>query len=232
MQFTFDIDLQAIVAKTMAPENIAPVLEAAIAKAFKSAVDEATGYRSDFRTKLESQLKEALPHGLGIDDVAKFQHVLNSAINATVHGANAEAVRVALSGVAKNVMPEVPVSLTLSELLELARACFHKEKHDAFFAEMEVSDYGTTYIYLDSDENPGSSYSKGKNSAGIRLSLNNAGEVYAMKFDGIDMTPAKTPNVIGKFDAVLMCLYTGRTSLVVDIDADDVKAAAEASYED
>lgn len=232
MQFTFDIDLQSIVDKTMAQENIAPVLEAAIAKAFKSAVDDATGYRSEFSEKLKSQLKEALPHGLGIDDVAKFQHVLNSAINTTVHGANAEAVRVALSAVAKNVMPEVPISLTLSELLEQARAGFHKEKHEAFFAEMDVSDYGTTYIYLDSDENPGRSYSYGKNSASICLSLNRDGEVYAMKFDGIDMTPAKTPNVISKFDAVLMCLYTGRTRLVVDIDEDDVKAAAEANYED
>lgn len=231
MQFTFDIDLQSIVDKTMAPENIAPVLEAAIAKAFKSAVDDATGYRSDFRTKLESQLKEALPHGLGIDDVAKFQHVLNSVINTTVHGANAESVRVALSSVAKKVMPEVPISMTLTELLERAREGFHKEKHEAFFAEMEVSDYDSTYIYLDSDENPGSSYMRGKNSASIRLSLNRDGEVYAMKFDGIDMTPTKTPNVIGKFDAVLMCLYTGRTRLIVDIDEDDVKAAAEADYD-
>lgn len=231
MQFTFDIDLQSIVDKTMAPENIAPVLEAAITKAFKCAVEEATGYRSDFRTKLESQLKEALPHGLGIDDVAKFQHVLNSVINTTVHGANAESVRVALSSAAKNVMPEVPISMTLTELLERAREGFHKEKHEAFFAEMEVSDYGSTYIYLDSDENPGNSYMRGKNSASICLSPNRDGEVYAMKFDGIDMTPTKTPNVIGKFDAVLMCLYTGRTRLIVDIDEDDVKAAAEADYD-
>jgi hypothetical protein len=230
MQFTFDLDIQSIVAQATAPEKIQPLLDKAITEAIRSAISEATGYSSPFRETLKTQLKDAMPHGLGIDEVAKFQQVFNAEITKAVHGHNAETVRVALAEVAKDVMPDVPTRLKLSELLQIARNGFHKENHEAFFAEYEESMYGGGgCLYLDS---PSSSYSGGKNGASIRLSFTEQGEVYAMKFGGIDMTPTKTPTVISKLDGVLMCMYTGRTTLDVDIDQHDVKAAAEASYDD
>jgi hypothetical protein len=229
VQFTFDIDLQAIVDKTMAPENIAPVLEAAIAKAFKSAVDDATGYRSELQEKMKEQLKLALPHGLGIDDVAKFQHVLNAQVTQAVGNLNAEAVRAAMAKVVDKVLPDIPARVKLSELMEMARDGFHKEKHEAFFAELSHGHFGGDHWYLafDSDEN-----CRGEYSASFRLSVNKDGEVYSMKFDGVDLTPAKTPSVISKFESVLMCLYTGRTTLEKDMDEDDVKSEAEANHDD
>lgn len=227
MQFNFEIDLQAIVNKTMAPENIAPVLEAAIAKAFKSAVDDATGYRSEFSEKLKAQLKDALPSGLGIDDVAKFQHVLNAEATKAVQGMNAETVRAAMAEVVSKVMPDVPQRVKLSELLTMARDGFHKEKHEAFYAHYDPSPYGHGYLALDSNEDCSSPYS-----ANFRLQFNEEGEVYALKFDGVDMTPTKTPTVITEIESVMMCLYTGRTTLEIDIDEDDVRDAAQGSYED
>jgi hypothetical protein len=232
MQFTFELDIHDIIAKATDREKIEPLLDKAITEAIKSAINDATGYRSPFSESLKTQLKEAMPSGLHIADIAKFQQVFNAEITKAVHGANAATVHAALAQVSSNVMPDVPERLKLSELMQMAREGFHKEEHEAFFAELEASEYGSTYIYLDSDENPGSSYSKGKNGASIRLSLNKEGDVYAMKFNGVDMTPTKTPNVISKFDGILMCMYTGRTMLEVDMDEDDVKAAAEASYDD
>ena len=228
MQFTFDIDLQAIVAKTMAPENIAPVLEAAIAKAFKSAVDDATGYRSEFSEKLKVQLKDALPHGLDVDDIAKFQHVLNAEVTKAVGNINAATVQAAMAGVVENIMPDVPKRVKLSELLELARDGFHKEKHEAFYADLEPSKYGGGwYLALDEDENCRDHYR-----ANFRLSINEKGEAYSMKFDGADLTPSARPTVITKIESVLMCLYTGRTTLEIDIDEDDVKDAAASDHDD
>lgn len=227
MQFTFDIDLQAIVAKTMAPENIAPVLEAAITKAFKSAVDDATGYRSEFSEKLKEQMKAALPHGLGISDVAKFQHVLNAEAAKALQGLNAETVRVAMESVVSKVMPDVPQRVKFSELMEMARDGFHKEKHEAFFAEFEPSSYGNgCHISFDEDENCSSWHL-----ANFRMQFNKEGEVYSLRFDGQDLTPTKMPTVITQFESVLMCLYTGRTTLEIDMDEDDVKSAAEAQYD-
>lgn len=233
MQFTFDIDLQGIVDKTMSPENIAPILEAAITKAFKAAVDSATGYRSEFSTKLEAQLKEALPHGLHLSDVAKFQNVLNEAVTNAVHGANAETVKAAMQKVAANALPDLPARLKLSELMEMARDGFHKEAHEAFFAELELSDYGFAYLYLDSSERPSrsNSFRSDHQAANFKLSISKDGDVFAMRYDGMEMTPSKLPTVIGKFEGVLLSLYTGRTTIEVDMDEHAVKSAAEAQYD-
>lgn len=226
MQFTFDIDLQAIVAKTMAPENIAPVLEAAITKAFKSAVDDATGYRSEFSEKLKAQLKEALPHGLAIDEVAKFQFLMNQAVTSAVHGANADTIRVAMNDAIKSVMPDVPARIKLSELVEQARDSFHKESHEAFYANFEDSDHGGGYLSLDGDEDCRSPYS-----ASIRLAFNQAGEVYTLYMRGGQVLPNKLPEAITRFDGLLLALYVGRSTIEVDIDEDDVRTAAEANYD-
>lgn len=226
MQFTFDIDLQAIVAKTMAPENIAPVLEAAITKAFKSAVEDATGYRSEFSEKLKAQLKETLPHGLAIDEIAKFQFLMNQAVTAAVHGANADTIRVALNYAIKNVMPDVPARIKLSELVEQARDGFHKEKHEAFYASFEASEHGGGHLSLDGDEDCRSPYS-----ASIRLAFNQAGEVYTLYMRGGEVLPNKLPEAITRFDGLLLALYVGRSTIEVDIDEDDVRATAEANYD-
>lgn len=226
MQFTFDIDLQAIVAKTMAPENIAPVLEAAIAKAFKAAVDSATGYRSEFSEKLEGQLKEALPHGLAIDEVAKFQFLMNQAVTNAVHGANSESIRVAMIAAIKGVMPDVTARIKLSELIHCARDGLHKEPHEAFFAEYETSDYGGGHLYLSSSPDCRSHYD-----ASIRLAFNEQGEVYTLHMNGSDITPSRLPQAISRFDGLLLALYVGRTTIEVDMDDHDVKTAAEAIYD-
>jgi hypothetical protein len=227
MQFTFEIDLQAIVAKTMAPENIAPVLEAAISKAFKTAVDQATGYSSELTKSMTEQLKAALPHGLDIDEVAKFQFLMNQAITSAVHGANSETIRVAMAGAVKSVMPDVPMRIKLSELVEKARDGFHKEKHEEFFAEYEPSTYGGGHLYLNRSTDCRSVYS-----ASHRLAFNEAGEVYTMRMDGHDILPSKLPQAISHFEGLLLALYVGRSTIDVDIDEDDVKSAAQASYDD
>lgn len=227
MQFTFDIDLQAIVAKTMAPENIAPVLEAAITKAFKSAVDDATGYRSEFSEKLKTQLKEALPHGLAIDEVAKFQFILNQVVNSAVHDANSETIRVAMAKAVGSVMPDVPARIKLSELVEKAREGFHKEQHEAFYAKFEPSEYGGGgHLSLHGNEDCRSHYS-----ADVRLAFNEAGEVYTLKMRGAEVTPGKLPDAISRFDGILLSLYVGRSTIEIDIDEDDVRSAAEANYD-
>lgn len=226
MQFTFDIDLQAIVAKTMAPENIAPVLEAAITKAFKSAVDDATGYRSEFSEKLKTQLKEALPHGLAIDEFAKFQFILNQVINSAVHDANSETIRVAMAGAVKSVLPDVSARIKLSELVEKAREGFYKENHEAFYAKFEPSEHGGGHLSLHGDEDCSSTYS-----ADVRLAFNKAGEVYKLKMRGADVSPGKLPDAISRFDGMLLALYVGRSTIEIDIDEYDVSSAAEAKYD-
>lgn len=235
MQVTINLDIEASIAQALQPEKLQPILDRHIAAAITSAIDDATGYRSEFRKALTEQLSAAMPHGIGVDDVAKFQHVLNQATTKLVQECNANAVQLAMEKAVKHVMPDVPPVIKLSELLEKARDSFHKETHEAFYAYFEQTDYGYGQLFLDSDEKPGESgYGTSYRSredrrckAQYQLSFTKDGDVYALRLDGKQITPASLPDVIGQFDSILMAMYVGRTRIEVDLDAYDVESAAQ-----
>lgn len=226
MEIKIELDLPAIIGAAVSVERVQPLVDKAIAEAIKDAISDATGYRSAFREELKKQLAEAMPKGLGIDDCAKFQHMLNAAVTDAVHGENAQVVQAALRAAAKAVMPDVPAKIKLSELIEAARDGFHKEKHEAFYALLEMSEYGGGTLFLDRDESTREKYR-----ADMRISFTKAGEVYALHLDGRDITPKSTPVAVGSFDGLLLSMYVGRTSLELDCDEGDVESAAAEQYD-
>lgn len=226
MQITIDLDLPAIIANAVRAERVQPLVDKAIAEAIKDAIQGATGYNSEFRKAVQAQLTEAMPHGLHIDDVAKFQLVANAAISEAVRGANAQTVQAALAKVIKDLVPDVPTRIKLSELMEAARDGFHKESHESFYAHLELSNHGGGWLYLDSDED-----TRDKYSASMRLAFNSAGDVYALRFGGKDITPSTLATPIGRLEGQLMAMYVGRTALDVDMDEGEVESAAEGSYD-
>lgn len=222
MNINIELDLPAIISAAVSVERVQPLIDNAIAESIKDAISEATGYRSKFREVLKTQLSEAMPHGLDIDDCAKFQQMLNAAVTDAVQGENATVVQSALRAAAKAVMPDVPARIKLSELMEEAREGFHKDAHEAFYAHLEISEYGGGWLYLDSDESTREKYR-----ADMRIAFTKDGEVYCLKLDGRDITPKSTPDAVGRLDGLLLSMYVGRTSIEIDIDEDDVKYAAQ-----
>lgn len=221
MEIKIELDLPAIIGAAVSAERVQPLVDKAIAEAIKSAISDATGYRSAFSEALKKQLAEAMPNGLGIDDCAKFQHMLNAAVTSAVHDENAQTIGAAMRAAARAVMPDVPPRIKLSELIEAARDGFHKEKHEAFYAHLEMSDAGYGVLFLDSDESMREKYR-----ADMRLQFNKEGEVYALHLNGRDVTPKSTPSAVGRFDGLLLSMYVGRTSLELDCDEDEVAYAA------
>ncbi|NYT68766.1 hypothetical protein [Pusillimonas noertemannii] len=238
MEIKINLDLSAAVSNALAPENLAPILNKHVTEAITNAIRTATGYRSEFSEALEAQFKEHMPHGLGLDDVVKFQHVLNEALKGAVHGANFETVNAALAEAAKSALPEVPAMVSMSELLKMARESLTYEEGEAFYALYEESDHGYRHLYLDRNPKVGSAsfgiYTRESNkySADIALSFNKEGEVYSLKFRDGHVTPSSRPTVISRFDSILMAMYVGRTRLTVDMDADEVEYAAQEKYDD
>jgi hypothetical protein len=221
MEITINLDIQSIIETAVSAERLQPIVDKAISEAIKDAIGEATGYRSKFREELKAQLSESMPHGLRIDEVAKFQQVFNLAITEAVHGANAEAIQTAMRASMKDVLPDVPARIKLSELMEKARDGFHKDAHEEFYAHLEMSDYGGGWLYLDRNANCGDKYR-----ADMRIAFTKDGEVYALRLDGKDLTIKSKPDAIGRFDGLLLSMYVGRTSLEIDIDDVDVEYAA------
>ncbi|WP_423454322.1 hypothetical protein [Ottowia sp. VDI28] len=233
MDITINLDLPSILSQAVSAERVQPLLDKAIGEAIKDAINSATGYRSEFRKQIEAQLTEGLPHGLELDDMAKFQQVLNQALTSAVHGSNAAAINVALAKAVQDVMPDTPAVMKLSELLQAARDGFNREDGGAFYALYEKSEYGGSHLYLDSNPSPGRGYGvgNGKYSAHYSLDVNGDGDVYALKMQDKQITPASRPTVISRFDSILMAMYVGRTRLEVDMDPDEVESAAGEQYD-
>ena len=154
--------------------------------------------------------------------------LMRHAVTTAVQGCNNDSIQTALREVVQGVMPDVPPLLKLSELLETARDGFHKEKHEEFYARLELSGRGSGggWLYLDSDPRCSSNYG-----ARTRLSFNAEGEVYTMTMDGKTLQPLGVPNAITRFEGQLLALYVGRSKLDVDMDEGDVESACEANYD-
>jgi hypothetical protein len=226
MQITIDLDLPTIISQAVSAERIQPLVDKAIADAVGSAIRDATSYDSQFREALKTQLKEAMPHGLSIEDVAKFQHMANATVSDAVKGANSAAIKTAIAEGIKAAIPDVPTKIKLSELVKEERGAFHKDEHEAFYAHYEPSEYGGGWLSLDSDESTSSEYR-----ADIRIAFNSKGEAYSLKLDGRDITPKSVPDAAGRFDGLLLSLYVGRSTIDLDLGAHVVEAAAEAQYD-
>jgi len=240
MELRINLDLEAAVAAALTPEKLGPILDKHITGAITSAIQDATGYRSKFSEVLKEQIGNALPHGLNLDDVAKFQQVLNQSLASLVGGMNATAVNVALEKVAKEVLPDVPPVVKLSQLMEDARERFDKDENkEAFYAMWEPSSYGSGgHLYLHPEELTarsasiyGSGRSTSKYDAKYQLAVTGEGEVYALRLDGRQITATSRPDVIGAFDSILMSMYVGRTRLEIDLDADGVETLAAEQYD-
>ena len=221
MEIKIDLDLPSIIAQAVSAERIQPIVDKAIAEAVSSAVRSATDYSSPFRKALETQLKEAMPHGLAIDDMAKFQYMTNAAVSDAVKGANSDTIKNAIAQGIKAAIPEMPERIKLSELVTAARSEFHKDAHEAFYAHYEPSEYGGGWLSLDSDES-----TKSKYGAGIRLGFNSKGEVFSLRLDGIDITPKYVPDAAGRFEGMLLSLYVGRSSIELDLSEGDAESLA------
>lgn len=226
-QITINLDLRSIIENAVSAERIQPLVDKAVSEAIKDAISDSTGYNSQFRKELKIQLDESMPHGIGIDDVAKFQLIFNQAVTEAVHGANAQTIHTAMQRALSGCIPNVPERIKISELLDAARSGFHKDSHESFYAFLKMSEYGGGWLYLDDDEDCRNEYS-----AEMNIAFNKEGEVYSLRFEGKEITPKSLPSAVGNFDGLLLSMYVGRTSLELDMDERDVEDAACAKNED
>lgn len=224
MSITINLNIEQILNNALSDDRIQPIIDKALSDAIKSAIEDATGHRSEFRDALKKQMAEIMPGGIRIDEVAKMQYMVNAAVTNAVQGENAARLQAAITEGLKHIMPDVPARIKLSDLLEAARDGFHKDDGEAFYAHYEPSNYssGGGWLYLDGDEDCRETYR-----ASMRLAFNSDGDVYSLKLDGRDITPKSVPDAIGRFDGLLLSLYVGRTTLEIDMDSDDVECAAQ-----
>lgn len=230
LNLSIDIDLESVLAKALSAEKLEPIINKYLAEAVTSAVESATGYRSEFRKKLAEQLISVLPHGLESGDVVKFQHILNKAMTDVVNCKNQDAVTLALEHAVKRVMPDSPTAVKMSELLKEARSYFGTEPTESFFAYYETDPSGEGWLYLDSDLTAGygNDITAVKYRAKYQLAFNSTGRVDSLQLDNVEVSNSY-PAVVSMFETTLMAMYVGRTTLEVDMTPEEVIEAAAAA---
>lgn len=220
MNINITLDIESAIQSAVSAEKLTPIINKAINEAIVTAINNATNYGSDFRKAVEAQLKEALPHGLNIGEVAKFQQVLNLALTNSVHLANQNAVTIALQKAAEVSVIDVPAKITMSQVLNAYRDSLNLEGRKEFYAHYEIS-YGFAHLYLSDERHLQRRLSQYE--ALVRIGFDKDGSVYSLALDGKQITPASRPNVVGYFDDLMLAMYVGRTGIIADLDADQVK---------
>lgn len=229
MNITINLDLEAAIQKAVSMERLAPIIERSLTSALEDAIGAATGYNSEFRKAAQKQLAEAMPHGLEIGEVAKFQQVVNKILTDTAMRSNQKTIATALEKVAKLSMTEAPAKIKMSELIKLYRSSLHTEENVPFYACYEPGEYSFGHLYLSDNARLRSTFSS-KYSAKVRIGFDKSdGSVYSLALDGKHITPACTPNIVGRFDDIAFAMYVGRTTIEVDLDADAVEELAAGS---
>jgi len=233
----YSIDFQGALDRALAPAVINPILDKHISAAINDAIKTATGYNSAFQKALNEQLAATLPHGLSLDDVAKFQQILNGAMTRLVGESNRAAIETAMRKAVVALLPDTPTVLKLSEFMATARKGLHVDGNEPFFAYLEETAWGFVHISLDKGEHPGADYGQkikrdhAKYKAAYQLGVSKDGDVYSLKLNDKLITPSSLPDVVGSFDAALMAMYVGRTRLVIDMDDDDMQNLAAEQYD-
>lgn len=224
MQLTIDIDFNQLLQDTVNSEQLKNRVSKAMEEAIVNAITDNIGYSSPFRKKIAEQIAELLPHGLDKSDITKYQQVLNDLMLASVNSINSDTLRTALEKSHQLLIENTPPTIKLSELLEVIDA-----DQTLCRAELELSEKQYAHLYLFNNELM--SYSH-KYQAEIQIHCNGDGEVYSLKMDDEFITPGKPVTVITRADTLLMALYTNRTKLIIDMDADDVEYFPQCDNDD
>lgn len=226
MEIKLNLDVNEIISSAVSTDIVKPIIEKAIKSVIENAICSATGHNSAFRKGIEQQIKEAMPCSIQIDDVAKFHQVALAELNQAVHGANSEIIKDLFKETFSRMIPNVPAQVKLSDLIKSARNNFYNGAEGFYACLEEDSKYGGGWFSLDNDPDCRSDYL-----AKIRLGFNKDGDVFSLRLDNENITPNSRPDIISKFDATLLSMYVGKTSLIIDINADEVEELAQ-SQED
>lgn len=153
------IDITSLIAdaaeKVLAPENLAPKLEKALSEAIGSALDDAMGYRSEFRKMLNETMAKAMPGG--VDGVTKIGELVAQRVAALVSNAQDNALSQLIDKQLEDLIEPAPAELKLSQLMaELTkrwdRRDYDKPEGSAPTFIIERSSHGTTTLYADKNE--------------------------------------------------------------------------------
>lgn len=209
MEININIDLetalQNAITAAVQPDKLQALIQGKVEDAVKNALNEATGYRSPFQKAVTDAITAAMP--ADIDHLGRLSDAVLKILQAQVEKAQNEFITQAMAEKIAQLIPsarrEVKLSDLIREMAEGART-FVRD------IECKIEDATTDgYWYLEFGNS--------------RARFNADGKCYDLSLDGYD---CKKTAFIGSAygeQKVLLGLYTQQTTVIRDINQDDVE---------
>lgn len=213
MQIDIEGMLNKVMLEELTPEKLEPKLAKAFGEALDTAIRDAMGYNSEFRTRLKESLGEALPNGLV--GAGSFADLVGQRVLKVVGEQQDQVMTARIDRELVDLLEPVPQRLKLSELCQLLLQAFDSRDFDHPDSEqptfiLESSDYGYFYFYADKNADTD------KSDCELRFSVSKEGKIYALDIGGRNQaTSQRYSNVYGA-DLLAKKLYV--TGAVIEVD--------------
>lgn len=214
------IDLQAMVNTALTnmhqDGSLEKMITAQLEKTVKSVLDDAIGSYSGFGKELKEAVKSTL--GINIDRMelptynVLVTNIIKDRLDQIVHEEGVEKMKQRLDEMFTPVKPEVH----LSELIEEWKKALNEDgdrNGESITVLWEDSTYGGGgWLYVDADED------RDKYRCDLQVGVNKEDKVFALKWEGKDLTKAKTDWGINEIAEQFFRIYAAGSKLIVDMD--------------
>lgn len=228
-------------AVTVAFDNIVAsgAIEAAIQEQIGKAVtgaikDQISGYNSDFSKKINERVKALIDVNLDEIDLPSYRQLIADIIKKRVGAVMTTEFTEKLDKDIGELLQPAPAEITLENLLEEFKAS-KKGAHNAYelsgnrftlIIERNERLDGYMDVYLDEEPH------KEKYSCDIHFRIKDAGEVWGLKLNGDDLKSKIFVGPMFNFEKRLFQMYTAKTRLIIEADADADDFDTEFPYND
>lgn len=217
MNFETNIEtiLHDAINKALHPDNLGPIIQKQVDSVVKSAIEDATGYRSEFKETADEQIRAAMPSSLG--DISRFSDLVMKVLAAQVKDIQDQRMKEILLPRMEKILAPAPSVIKISELARKMRDEWNedaRDKNERPTFIIDKGDYGTTRFYADPQE------ARSKYSCSFALALKHdgdeKGEIWDVKINNEKLSEKMIIGCKFGIDAILLNIYSGATKLEID----------------
>ena len=220
--------------KVVASGAIEEAINKSIASAVNSAINEQLRDYSDFGKALKAKVATLVEINLDEIDIPSYRQLVGDIVKKRVGAVMSAEFTEKLDKDIAELLAPAPAEITLENLLEEFKAS-KKDAHNAyelsgnrFTLIIERNERLDGYMDVYLDEEP----QKEKYSCDIHFRIKDAGEVWGLKLNGDDLKNKIFVGPMFNFEKRLFQMYTAKTRLIIEADADADDFDTEFPYND
>lgn len=201
--------------KAMSGDLIANAIESRISNMIQNIINEQIAPYSDFGNMIRKVIKAELPTTCSIDNQSNFRDMILKIVESNIAEYRDKQLEARLNELMSGLLQKAPESIKLSELIRQAANMWGVSEPSVHIEVSAGIVAGYTNVYLDKEKN------KGKYSCSCSIAISDKGGVYSVKIHNQDLRDSMFVGPFYEFERFLFWLYTGGTTVEIDVDEPD-----------